>query len=314
LPAIRSRREPVREETPAITQAIHDLENRGCKVLETSGYSVYAERGEHMPAILAEIGRLRELTFRAAGEGTGKALDLDRFDAYYTHLVLWHNEKQCIAGAYRLAWTDDVLPSRGKDGLYTSTLFHYGQRFFDALGPAVELGRTFIRCEFQKDYAPLLLLWQSIGRLVALRPQAPLLFGAVSISANYSGAAAALMVEHLRQHRERSDLAELVRPRRPFRPPLTGAEEIRRIAACLNDIEELASPLSDIGEPSGIPVLLRHYIRLGGRVAGFHVDPKFSNVIDGLLFVDLRETSPKLLTRYMGRDGAESFLEASATR
>ncbi|MBV9613814.1 MAG: lysophospholipid acyltransferase family protein [Acidobacteriaceae bacterium] len=307
-PALDSHAAPIAPETPDIAAEIDTLEGRGCKLLENASYVVYAEQGERIPRVLREIGRLRELTFRTAGEGTGRSLDLDEFEKYYTHLILWHKQKSCICGAYRMAWTEDVLPIYGKNGLYTSTLFAYEREFFRVLGPAVELGRSFIRPEFQRDYAPLLMLWQAVGRCVAARPQAPVLFGAVSISANYSDAAVKLMVEYLRQRRLRADLAPLVRPRRPFRPRVTYAAEICEMAARLGDIEELAKPLSDIGGPSHVPVLLRHYVRLGGRVTGFHVDRNFSNAIDALLVVDLRETAPKLLVKYMGPDGAAEFM------
>jgi putative hemolysin len=245
------------------------------------------------------------------GEGTGKALDLDSFDVYYTHLVLWHKQKRCIAGGYRLAWTEDVLPSRGLAGLYTFTLFRFAPEFFETIGPAVELGRTFVCSEFQKDYAPLMLLWQAIGRSIAARPQAAVLFGAVSISANYSAAAVELMVEFLRRRRLRPDLARLVTARRPFRWRLTRAADIRLAAACMSEIEDLAVPLADIDDSCDVPVLLRQYVRLGGRIAAFSLDRNFSNVLDGLLVVDLRETTPKLLAKYMGADSAAAFLRQS---
>jgi putative hemolysin len=295
-------------EASAVAGEIGRLDNTGCKVFENSTYAVFAERGENIPVVLREIGRLRELTFRAVGEGTGKALDLDSFDPYYTHLILWHKQERCITGGYRLAWTDDVLPGRGIQGLYTSTLFRFASEFFETVGAAVELGRTFVRLEFQKDYAPLMLLWQAIGRLIASRPHAPILFGPVSISANYSRAAVELMVEYLRRRRLRPDLARLVSPRRPFRPRITSAADIQLVAACLSDIEDLATPLADIEGGSDVPVLLRQYVRLGGRIAAFSVDRNFSNVLDGLLVVDLRETAPKLLSRYMGAEGAATFL------
>lgn len=300
----------IADERPGVDDEISELDKRGCKILEHGSFAIYAGRGEAMPVVLHEIGRLRELTFRAVGEGTGKMLDLDSFDPYYTHLVLWHKERRCIAGGYRLAWTEDVLPSRGLRGLYTSTLFRFAPGFLETIGPAVELGRTFVRAEFQKEYAPLMLLWQAIGRSVAARPHAPVVFGAVSISANYSDAAVELIVEYLRQRRLRSDLARLVMPRRAFRSRLTRAADIRLVAACLSEIEDLAMPLADI-DCSDVPVLLRQYVRLGGRIAGFSVDQNFSNVLDGLLVVDLRDTAPKLLARYMGAESAAAFLRES---
>jgi putative hemolysin len=303
---------PVTGELPGLSSEIVELEKRGCCILENSSYAVFAERGEAMRAVLHQIGRLRELTFRAVAEGTGKALDLDRFDPYYTQLVLWNKQTDSIAGGYRLVWTEDVLPSRGIDGLYTSTLFRFAPGFFNALGRAVEVGRSFICPEFQKEYAPLMLLWQAIGRLIASRPQAPVLFGPVSISQKYSEAAAALIVEHLRRRRLRPDLARLLAPRHPFRSRLIKSEDIRFLAASLSDIEDLTTPLAEMDQEAAIPVLLRHYVRLGGRIAAFNVDPNFSNVIDGLLVADLRETAPKLLAKYMGVSGAKAFLRHAA--
>ncbi len=107
-----------------------------------------------MGALLAEVGHLREIAFGAVGEGTGREVDLDRFDQGYHHLVLWDEAKGVIAGAYRMAWTSDILPVNGVGGLYTSTLFRYSRRFFEMLGPAVELGRSFIVAEYQRDFAP----------------------------------------------------------------------------------------------------------------------------------------------------------------
>jgi putative hemolysin len=279
---------------------IEHLKQEGRVVVENESYAVFRARGDAIPALMREIGRARELAFRATGEGTGKDLDLDVFDASYTQLILWHKASERIAGSYRLAWTQDILPASGMRGLYTSTLFRFAPAFFRALGPAVELGRSFISPEFQKDYAPLLLLWQAIGRSVAARPDAPVLFGPVSISADYSDASRQLIVEFLRERRFRADLAHLVTARTPFRSRLTGAAELRAVAACLSEIEDLSARISDIEERFGVPVLLRHYLRLGGRVAAFHVDRNFSNTLDGLLIVDLREAPPKMLARYVG--------------
>ena len=95
-------------------------------------------------------------------------------------------------------------------------------------------------------------------------------------------------------------------PRRPFRSRLTRQRELQLVARCLPDVADL--PISDIEPHSGVPILLRQYLRLGGRVAAFNVDAKFSNVLDALLIVDLRETSAKLLAKYMGPEASETFL------
>ncbi len=279
----------------------------GNTIVENNEYAVYLERGDKIPALIQEIGRLREVTFRAAGEGTGKVHDIDHFDPYYQHLILWHKESRQIAGSYRLAWTADVLPKFGISGLYTSTLFRFHPAFFSRMGSALELGRSFVRLEFQKEYAPLLMLWQGIGRAAARRPDAPVLFGAVSISDEYSEASRELIVQFVTKHGFRTDLAPLAVPRHPFRSRLTNGFEFSTIGQCLPDLDALSGPIADIGDGAGVPVLLRQYFKLGGRVAGFNLDRKFSNALDGLLVVDLHDTSPKMLDRYMGPDLSKDF-------
>jgi len=119
---------------------------------------------------LQEIGRLRELTFRAAGEGSGKTSDIDLFDAYYLHLFLWDREANAIVGAYRMGLADEIIMRYGKRGLYTQSLFRYGTRFLQTLNPAIELGRSFVRLEYQRSFSPLLLLWRGIGQFILRSP------------------------------------------------------------------------------------------------------------------------------------------------
>jgi putative hemolysin len=314
LPAFL-RRQPVCSAGEGVSAAIDALHQSGRCLVENDRYAVYADLGKSIPTLLSELGRLRELTFRQVGEGTGKAIDLDEFDATFTHLILWHKESASIAGSYRLAWTNDVLPSRGAgilhiDGLYTAKLFRYGPEFFSRLGPAVELGRSFIVKEHQREIMPLFLLWQGIGHCVARRPESPVLFGAVSISASYSETSRAMIVDLLRTHTFRNDLDKFVTPRRPFVSRLIQKPELHAITRCLPEVEDL--PIADIDPQGGIPVLLRQYLRLGGKVAGFNVDPQFSNALDALLILDLRETPSRLLSKYMGPEIAAAFLAGQA--
>src|SRR5581483_1691614 len=148
---------------------------------ENREFRVYLANAGEIPNVIKELGRLREITFRAVGEGTGKQRDLDDFDERYQHLLLWSKAKQEIVGSFRMGLTQEILPHLGIKGLYTSTLFKYDTRFFEALGPALELGRSFIRIEYQRQYTPLLIMWKGIGRYLVSMPQVPVLFGAVSI-------------------------------------------------------------------------------------------------------------------------------------
>jgi putative hemolysin len=267
-------------------------------LLSYAEFDVYLARACQIPAVIEEIGRLREVTFRAAGVGTGRSSDLDRFDLHYLHLFLWNREKREVVGAYRLAATD-----RTRD-LYTATLFHYRAEFLERLGPALELGRSFVRAEYQRAVAPLLLLWKGIGTFVARNPRYKVLFGPVSISNRYQAVSRSLIVSFLRQRAWLGELARLVSSRNPFR-----AEDWKGNGDGL-EIEDLDAAVSDV-EPDrpGVPVLLRQYLKLGGKLLGFNVDSEFCDALDGLILVDLTKTEPKLLERYLGKADCAAFLQ-----
>ena len=119
--------------------AIEDL-----RINQQAEFDLYLASSHRIPGILREIGRLRELTFRAAGEGTNKAIDLDEFDLYYEHLFLWDREKQQLVGAYRIGDGRKIMARYGKRGFYTSTLFRMDRPMERVLRRSFELGRSFI--------------------------------------------------------------------------------------------------------------------------------------------------------------------------
>jgi len=221
--------------------------------------------------------------------------------------VLWNKPKQELVGAYRVGRTADILPEYGIEGLYTSTLFHYDPQFFQKLGPALELGRSFVRPEYQRQYAPLLLLWKGIARLVAKYPDSPVLFGAVSISNHYSKISREMIYRFFEARKNHEELTKLIAPRRPFRPEKLRRWDYSALCSAL-DLDELSQPIADVeSDGKGLPILIRQYAKVGGKLLGFNVDHKFSDVLDGLVMVDLRQTEPSLLERYMGREGQATF-------
>ena len=278
------------------------------KTLVSNGeFKVLLASAREIPQLLREIGRQRELTYRAVGEGTGKALDLDKFDSYYQHLVLWHIADRRLAGAYRLAATPDVLPAHGSKGLYTSSLFHYSQEFFKRIGPAIELGRSFVCAEYQKLYSPLLLMWKAIAAYVQTRPECAVLFGAVSISGDYHALSRRLMVDYLKGHLA-NELVGLVRPRHSYRRRPLVPKPVKSLARLIGSIEELSASVQDLElDGKGVPVLIRQYMKMGGQFLGFNVDPHFSHALDALVLADLRLASAPMLERLMGRAGAQAF-------
>jgi putative hemolysin len=280
---------------------------------ENGDLAVYLAKANETPRMLQELGRLREVTFRLAGEGTGKDRDLDRFDRYYWQVLLWNKAKQELVGAYRAGNTAEILAERGVSGLYTSTCFRYDARLFEKLGPALELGRSFVRPECQRQYAPLLLLWKAIARLLATHAETPVLFGAVSISNDYSTASREMIYRFFEARMQEDELAGLIEPRRPFRPAGLRPWDCRAMCHALRDLEDLSQPITDVeADGKGLPILLRQYAKIGGKLLAFNVDRKFSNVLDGLVVVDLRKTEPAVLERYMGREGAARFRQRHA--
>jgi putative hemolysin len=176
------------------------------------------------------------------------------------------------------------------------------------MGPAVELGRSFVLPEYQKNYFSLFLLWKGIIRCVLRRPDAFVLFGAVSISQEYREASRGLIAAYL-SDRASHELARFVGPRARFRTRVLRDQQTTRLAALAPDIEDLSLSISDIEDDGkGVPVLIRQYLKMGGRLLGFNVDASFSNALDALLLADLRNAPPAILERCMGRGAAAAFI------
>ena len=274
------------------------------KLLEQGPYVVYLARQPQIPAVMREIGHLREKTFRAVGEGTGLALDIDDFDKHYLHLFMWNKDTHEVIGSYRLGVADEILEGQGISGLYTSTLFKFKPGFLDHLNPAIELGRSFIRAEYQRKPLSLALLWRGIGEFLVRNPQYKTLFGPVSISSDYESTSRRLMVEFLGQACAGDEhLQTMVKAKNPPRGRVD-VEEKAMLKAVADDVNDLSSLIADLeSDDKGLPVLIKHYLKLNARLYGFNVDPAFGNCLDGLIVVDLRTTNPKVLKRFMGEAG-----------
>jgi putative hemolysin len=283
-----------------------------CLLERSPHLSVYIAEASQIPLILDEIGRLREMTFRVAGEGTGKVRDLDRFDSHYQHLFLWNGEKREIVGAYRLGDVPRILNRLGRKGLYTESLFRFRPGFLEQMDPALEMGRSFIRPEYQRQFAPLLLLWKGIGAYVTRHPQYSTLIGAVSMSNQYSRASRELIAHYFEKNAGTSDRRD-VRARRPLRGNYLEKWEMQALSSLLPDVDDLSARIADLEhDGKGIPVLVKQYVKLGARLLAFSVDPQFGNTLDAFVMVDLRQTAPDILARYMGKDGAREFFASHA--
>jgi putative hemolysin len=265
------------------------------RLLESGNLTVYCAMPSRLPNVLREIGRLRELTFRSVGEGTGRAVDLDGFDEHYEHLFVWNGESREVVGAYRIGRTDRILRTHGIEGLYTRTLFRYDERLLDRMGPAFELGRSFVRTEYQRSFSALLLLWKGIGRLLAATPEYRTLFGPVSISSRYQDMSQRLLRAFLAQNHLNRDLERLVDA---VHPPAAACPS--RGSAAIADLDELDVLIKRLEGRQGIPVLLRQYLRLNATLLGFNVDPAFGDALDALMMVDIGRIPAALRLRYLG--------------
>lgn len=293
----------VAETSPAQLEAdLAALRPSRCLV-RNGRWEVYVAKKTEIPHVLREIGRLRELTFRREGEGTQQPTDLDRYDGYYRHLFLYDRQQRQLVGAYRLGLGRAILRQYGRQGLYLHSLFRLKKELTPLLRESLELGRSFVRAEYQRQPLPLALLWKGIAEYLAAHPEYRYLIGPVSISNRFSAVSKAVMVEYLRRHFFDAELAQYVRPRKQFRyRPLgtTGSPELlQRGLGSLQELQQLISGLEPSG--SGVPVLLRQYLKQNGRLLGFNLDPKFSNALDGFLLLDARELparTHRLLERY----------------
>jgi putative hemolysin len=275
----------------------------GARLVSSGAFRVLCAPADQIPCTLREIGRLRADTYRAAGEGTTAECDLDRFDTTYQHLFVWDDDKGAVVGAYRLGRTDRLVEAGGVTALYTRTLFDFDEQLLAQLPPAIELGRSFVRAEYQRQHQPLALLWKGIGQFVSRHPQYRVLFGPVSVSARYRDVSHGFLVSFLERNRLDRRLAGCVSPRHPF----VGTRPVNGVTSLDADaLEQTIASLEPDGK--GVPVLLRQYLRLGARALGFGMDPDFGGVLDALMMVDLVDVDRGFLARYLGREQAAAYL------
>lgn len=267
---------------------VANLDKLGQKLFSQQEYDVFIAYSTEIPNTLTEIGRLREVTFRQVGEGTNNSIDLDEFDLYYHHLFVWDREKKNIVGAYRIGKGNDILNKFGRNGFYTTTLFKFKRGLDPVLSQSLELGRSWVREEYQLKRLPLFLLWKGIMHFLLNNRQYRYLIGPVSISNSYSKTSQTLIVEFIKRYYYNHELAEMVKPNKPFKGKIKDQDIISLLDNMSNDMKHLDRIIADI-EPFqfSIPVLLKKYIDQNARILGFNVDPAFNYALDGLMMLDL---------------------------
>ncbi len=285
---------PKAEIAPPIAAELieQDINNIRAKdlLVKRGEYEVLIANARDIPNVLQEIGRLREITFRAVGEGTGNKRDLDEYDLYYKQLIIWDNENKQIVGGYRIGEGNQIFPKMGIEGFYIHSLFKIKKGFYPIMQESMELGRSYVLIEYQKKRLPLFLLWQGIVHFLLQNPHFKYIYGPVSISKYYSQLSKSLIVAFIKKFYFNKKLAKYLKPRKPFKIK-TKEIDVKALMRNFNgELNNLDSFIEDI-EPNHfkIPVLLKQYVKQNARFISFNVDPNFSDVLDGFMILEIKD-------------------------
>lgn len=278
-------------------------------LFKSKNFCVVCAPSVEMPTVMTEIGRLREETFRDVGEGTNRSIDIDEFDLYYWQLFIWDEEEKRIVGAYRAGKGKEILSRYGIKGFYINSLFKIDEKFSYILEQSIELGRSFIVKEYQRKPLPLFLLWKGILYFLIKNPEYRYLIGPVSISNRFSSYSKGLIISFMKSNYYDQDFARYIKPRNMFRVPIN-QEDYDIIFNNCSDITRLDNFIKDI-EPDEfrMPVLLKKYVKLNGKIISFNVDPKFNDALDGLLILDLFQVPIDTITSLSKEINDKSLLE-----
>lgn len=272
-------------------------------------FKVYCAASPDIPNIMMELGRLREITFRDVGEGTNLKVDLDEYDIYYNQLFIWDTAEECIVGAYRIGKGKNIMEQYGAKGFYIQSLFRVEPQFNQVLKQAIELGRSFIVKEYQRKPLSLFLLWKGILYFLLKNPEYRYLVGPVSISNRFSNFSKSLIIEFIHTHYFNHKLAAYIRPKKPFVPDFGNVDKdiLFESAKDLNKLDKMIkdAEISDYR----MPVLLKKYLQLGGKIACFNIDPKFNDSLDGLMVMDLFDVPMEVITTLSKEVNDDSILE-----
>lgn len=276
-----------------------------CLLVKQGDWEVYMAPYQQLPHIMHEIGRGRELSFRAAGGGTLKPLDLAPQDKYYHHLFIWHRADKALVGAYRLGLSDEILPKHGASGFICSGLFQLKPALLESLNPGIELGRSYVLPEYQRNYNSLSLLWTGIAQFIARNMRYRYCFGSVGISQGeeYTPASRTLIVNYMRDHFSHPVFTEHVESRSPFQGiKLSGISkhEAKNLLSNMDDVSLLVTGLEPDGK--GVPILIKHYLRLDAKLLSFGVWKNHSNAVVSFIVVDMLEADGRLVKRLMGEE------------
>jgi putative hemolysin len=279
-------------------------------LFENGEFQVFCSPSFCIPYIMNELGRLRELTFRQIGEGTNRSIDIDEFDLYYNQLFIWDNTGKKIVGAYRVGMGKDIMRQYGIKGFYIQSLFKISRKIYPALEQSLELGRSFIVSEYQKKPMPLFMLWKGILYFLLKHPDYRYLVGPVSISNRFSNFSKGMIINYIMENHYNPEIGKFIKPRTKFVPTRFQDVDTEIIMESSNDLNKFDKFIKSVDTSNyTMPVLLKKYLKLNGKIVGFNIDPKFNDALDGLLFLDLFDIPMETISTLSKEINDDSILE-----
>jgi len=251
--------------------------------------------------VLREIGRLREISFRHVGEGSGNKRDIDRYDFSYKHIIVWDEESLEIAGAYRIGLSREIIASEGIEGLYTSTLFEYDAQFHSIFTHGIELGRSFVQPRYWNSRA-LDYLWQGVGAYIRKYPSIRYLFGSVSLSDSFTQEAKDMLIFFYTHYFSKNN--KIAHHKDPYTISTQTQLRYKKLFTGFDYREDLRILKEELSlQGFTIPTLYKQYSELcssgGVEFMDFGYDQNFNNCVDGLIVVDITQLKPNKKARYI---------------
>lgn len=256
-------------------------------LFSTTNFECFLANYDDIPNLMHELGRLREEAFRYIGEGTGKSLDTDEYDLHYKHLILWDNKKQQVVGAYRLGFGNEIMRDKGIKGFYVNSLFKFDESFGDTLKKTIELGRSFVTVEYQREVLPLVLLLRGLAVVVTRNPEIEHFIGPVSISSWYPKFYQSMIVKYVTEkHPVNGELAHVANPTTPFHPDFLKVDPDVLLRDYMDSVDKFDKFMFRLSNSIyRMPTLFKKYLKLNAKFLCFNVDPDFNDTLDALLFL-----------------------------
>lgn len=298
-----------------LARELHNIKEKSL-LFSTADYECYLADYDDIPNMMHEIGRRREEAFRAVGEGTGNNIDTDSYDAYYKHLILWDSKQQAVAGGYRIGLGDEIIKKYGIKGFYINSLFSIDPSLENFLSYTMELGRSYVSVDYQKDIFPLMLLFKGLMLSIVKYPEMKYFIGPVSISSWFPKFYQSIIVHYVKTKHSDEEMSRLITPKTPFVPDFNKVDVNVLMEKNMDSVDKFDRYLMKLSNGDfRMPTLFKKYLKINAKFLCFNVDPDFNNTLDGLLFLRfedypkeelmmlIKDNTPEEKARYAARFG-----------